>query len=209
MKFSKCIFFVFLFGLGIKAFCQSDQEDQNWHPGYVVTSEEDTIYGPLSINFSNDLVQVNEENTVKTFSANQISLIYFKENSGTEERFVYAFPFHPFSDFKPKRFFEMLFSGKFLCLLSKEALVSESVPVYDSFTYRSYFTTRTRMVRDFFLMFPGEKVKAYSGGKKELLSLLSDEKEKIKKFISQNNLNTSKKEDLLLIIREYNRLKAT
>jgi hypothetical protein len=58
-------------------------------------------------------------------------------------------------------------------------------------------------------MFPGEKVRAFSGSKKELLSLLSDKKESMKKFIGDNKLDSAKKEDLLLIVREYNRLKAS
>jgi hypothetical protein len=202
--------FVFLFLISSSTFLfgQAGTEDAEWNPGYLITTDEDTIYGPVSISYTKDLVQINEENTVKTFGPNQIEMIYFKENSGTEERYVYTFPFHPYSDFKPQKFFEMLFSGKFLCLLGREMLVSETVPVYDNFTYRNYFITRTREVVDFFLMFPGEKVKAFSGNKKELYNLLGDKKELIKNFISDNKLNPTKKEDLLLVIREYNRLKS-
>lgn len=203
-------FFLILLVLPVFSVCaQQAAEDADWNPGYIVTSEEDTLYGPVSVNYASDLVQVNEENSVKTFGPNQIELVYYKENSGTEERYIYTFPFHPYSDFKPQKFFEVLFSGKFLCLLGREMLISETVPVYDNFTYRNYFITRTREVIDFYLMFPGEKVKSFTGNKKELLSLLSDKKEGIKKFISENKLNTTKKEDLLLIVREYNRLKAS
>jgi hypothetical protein len=209
MTSGRWIFFFIFFLWPFALLAQNGPEDADWNPGYLVTNEEDTLYGPVSINYASDLVQINEENTVKTFGPNQIELFYYKENAGSEERYIYTFPFHPYSDFKPQKFFEMLFSGKFLCLLGREMIVSETVPVYDNFTYRNYFVTRTREVLDLYFMFPGEKVRAFSGSKKELLSLLSDKKESMKKFIGDNKLDSTKKEDLLLIVREYNRLKAS
>jgi hypothetical protein len=56
-------------------------------------------------------------------------------------------------------------------------------------------------------MFPGEKVKALSGSKKELLLMLADKKDQIKKYIQDNKLSVTDKEDLSLIIKEYNILK--
>ena len=190
------------------AFSQTTLDLENWNPGYIVTKDEDTIYGPVMINYGTDLVQINEENTVKTYGANQIERVYVKEKDKDMERYIYSFQFHPYSDFKPYKLFEILFSGKSVCLLSREMLVTETVPIYDNFTYRTYYTTRTRLSSDFFLMFPGEKVKALSGSKKELLLLLSDKKDQIKKYIHDNKLNVSEKEDLSLIIKEYNILKA-
>jgi hypothetical protein len=192
----------------LSAFAQAEPDLEKWNPGYLVTKEEDTLYGPIVVNYANDLIQINEENTVKTYGANQISMVYVKENTSGLERYIYAFRFHPFSDFKPHKLFEMLFSGKSACLLSREMLVTETVPMYDNFTYRTYYTTRTRLSSEFFIMFPDEKVKAISGSKKELLLLLGDKKEALKKFISDNKLSPANKEDLVKIILEYNKLKS-
>lgn len=180
---------------------------ENWNPGYLVTNEEDTIYGPILLNYQNDLVQINEENMVKTFGANQIAMVFIKENQGDNERYIYSFQYHPYSDFKPYRFFEMLFSGKHASLLAREMLVTETVPMYDHFSYRTYYTTRTRLVADFFLMLPEKKVRVISNSKKEFLNYLSDKKEEIKKFMSANKLSLTQKEDLSRIVQEYNILK--
>jgi len=193
----------------VKAQSNAYADLENWNPGFLVTKEEDTIYGPISINYQNDLVQVNEENTVKTFGANQILMVYIKENDSDNDRYLYSFPFHPYSDFKPHKFFEMLFSGKTICLLSREMVVTESVPMTDNFTLRTYYLTRRRLNTDFFILFPDQKVRGFSGSKKELLNLLSDEKEAIKKLIKAENLSVSKKEDLIKIITRYNQLKNT
>jgi len=199
---------IFFFGFLKQGFSQADMDLDSWNPGYIVTQDEDTLYGPVMVNYSTDLVQINEENTVKTYGANQIKMVYVKENDQDMDRYIYSFPFHPYSDFKPFKLFEMHFSGKSVCLLGREMLVTETIPMYDNFTYRTYYTTRTRLSSEFFLMFANQKVKALSGSKKELLLLFSDKKEQIKKYIQDNNFKVTEKEDLLHIIKEYNRLKA-
>lgn len=180
---------------------------ENWNPGYIVTTDEDSIYGPVLINFPKDLVQVNEENTVKTYAANQLKMIYFKTNEGDEEKYFYPFRYHPYSDFKPYKIFEMLFSGLHLSLVAREMLITETVPYFDSFTYRTFYTTQTRLVQEFYFLFPGEKVKAFSGSKKELLSVLADKKEELKKYISESKISLNQKEDLIKLVKEYNKLK--
>ena len=180
---------------------------ENWNPGYLVTVEEDTLYGPIIVNYQNDLVQINEENTVKTFGANQISMVYIKDNDSDNDRYIYSFPFHPYSDFKPSKLFEMLYSGKSICLLSREMFVTETVPMYDNFTYRTYYTTRTRLSAEFYFLFPEKRVRAVTNSKKEVLNLLADKKDEMKKLISAQKLSVSQKEDLIRIVTEYNKLK--
>lgn len=205
--FRGLIYLLFLLLFSIKTSAQSNQDTENWNPGYLVTMEEDTIYGPVLMNFQNDLVQLNEENMVKTYASNQLKMVYYRDNENDEAKYFYTFKYHPYSDFKPYRLFEMIFSGIHLCLLAREMLVTETVPYYDSFSFRTYYTTRTRLAQEFYFMFPGEKVKNYSGGKKELLSLLADQKEEIKKFLTINKISFNQKEDLIKVVKEYNRLK--
>lgn len=199
------LLFLATFGIG---FAQNSIKDlENWNPGYLVTVEEDTLYGPIIVNYQNDLVQINEENTVKTFGANQVIMVYIKDNDSDNERYIYSFPFHPYSDFKPSKLFEMLYSGKSICLLAREMLVTETVPMYDNFSYRTYYTTRTRLSAEFFFLFPEKKVRAVTTSKKEVLNLLGDKKEEMKKLISSQKLSVTQKEDLIRIVTEYNKLK--
>ena len=182
---------------------------EDWNPGYLVTSDEDTLYGPISLLYQTDLVQVNDENRLKTFGANQIRFIFIKEkNNNANERYIYPFPYHPYSDFKPQRFFEMLFSGIYLSLLCREILVTETVPQYDNFTFRTYYSTRTRLQKEFFLMFPGKTVRLAGNSRKELFMQLSDKKIEIKKYMNDKNLDPGNQDDLTKIVVEYNRLKS-
>ena len=182
---------------------------EDWNPGYLVTNDEDTLYGPVSLLYHTDQVQVNDENRVMTFGANQVSMVYLRDRDNPEnERYIYPFPYHPYSDFKPQRFFEMLFSGIHLSLLCREILITETIPMYDNFTFRTYFSTRTRLQREYYLMFPEKKVRLFTARKKDVLVQLADKKEAIKKFLATQNIDLDKQEDIVKIVKEYNRLKA-
>jgi hypothetical protein len=182
---------------------------EDWNPGYLVTIDDDTLYGPLSLLYQTDLVQINDENRLKTYGANQIRVVFIRDkNNNSNERYIYPFPYHPYSDFKPQRFFEMLFSGIHLSLLCREILVTETVPQYDNFTFRTYFSTRTRLQKEFYLMFPGKNVRLAGNSRKSIFMQLSDKKNEIKKFMTEKNLSPEIQEDLNKIVVEYNRMKS-
>jgi len=176
---------------------------EDWNPGYLVTQDEDTLYGPVSILYQTDLVQINDENRLKTFGANQIRVVFIRDkNNNSNERYIYPFPYHP------QRFFEMLFSGIYLSLLCREILVTETVPQYDNFTFRTYYSTRTRLQKEFYLMFPGKNVRLAGNSKKAIFMQLADKKNEMKKFMTEKNLDPEVQEDLNKIVVEYNRLKS-
>lgn len=205
------LIFSFLFTWNLQfVLAQSGQDGlEDWNPGYLVTNDEDTLYGPVSLLYHTDQVQVNDENRVMTFGANQVSMVYLRDRDNPEnERYIYPFPYHPYSDFKPQRFFEMLFSGIHLSLLCREILITETIPMYDNFTFRTYFSTRTRLQREYYLMFPEKKVRLFTARKKDVLVQLADKKEAIKKFLATQNIDLDKQEDIMKIVKEYNRLKA-
>ena len=182
---------------------------EDWNPGFLVTIDDDTLYGPLSLLYQTDLVQINDENRLKTYGANQIRVVFIRDkNNNSNERYLYPFPYHPYSDFKPQRFFEMLFSGIHLSLLCREILVTETVPQYDNFTFRTYFSTRTRLQKEFYLMFPGKNVRLAGNSRKSIFMQLADKKNEMKKFMTEKNLNPEIQEDLNKIVVEYNRLKS-
>lgn len=188
---------------------QSEGTLEDWNPGYLVTMDEDTLYGPISLLYQTDLVQINDENRLKTFGANQIRVVFIRDkNNNSNERYIYPFPYHPYSDFKPQRFFEMLFSGMHLSLLCREILVTETVPQYDNFTFRTYYSTRTRLQKEFYLMFPGKKVRLAGNSRKAVFMQLADLKNEMKKFMTEKNLDPEIQEDLNKIVVEYNRLKS-
>ena len=182
---------------------------EDWNPGFLVTIDDDTLYGPLSLLYQTDLVQINDENRLKTYGANQIRVVFIRDkNNNSNERYLYPFPYHPYSDFKPQRFFEMLFSGIHLSLLCREILITETVPQYDNFTFRTYFSTRTRLQKEFYLMFPGKNVRLAGNSRKSIFMQLADKKNEMKKFMTEKNLNPEIQEDLNKIVVEYNRLKS-
>jgi hypothetical protein len=210
MKFRFLLLVVFLLLSSSGSRAQTSEGTlEDWNPGFLVTIDDDTLYGPLSLLYQTDLVQINDENRLKTYGANQIRVVFIRDkNNNSNERYLYPFPYHPYSDFKPQRFFEMLFSGIHLSLLCREILVTETVPQYDNFTFRTYFSTRTRLQKEFYLMFPGKNVRLAGNSRKSIFMQLADKKNEMKKFMTEKNLNPEIQEDLNKIVVEYNRLKS-
>jgi hypothetical protein len=196
-----------LLGLGHNGFCQQDFLNlENWNPGYLVTVDDDTLYGPVMVLYNSDLAQVNEANRVKTFGANQIQMVYLRENETETEHYIYSFPYHPSARLKPHRLFEMLYSGPGLSLLCRETLAIETVPLTDAQTMRVIYTTRARVNSDFFILYPDKKVRSFRPVRKELLPLFGDRKEAMQALIKKERLSLSSREDLIRILTEYNRL---
>lgn len=180
----------------------------NWNPGFLVTQEEDTIYGPVTVNYQADIVQVNEENTIKTFGANQILMVYLKQNDDQEERYFYSYPFHPFSEFKPFKLFEKIYEGPHISLLAREMLVTESIPVYDQYAMRTFYTSRSKIVSEYFIWLPEKKkVKSLKFNKKEFLKAFPDFNDQLKTFMEKEKLVYTEREDLVKLVTFYNTLK--
>lgn len=205
-RFGAAIFL--LPGIWINSYGQQDFLNlENWNPGYLVTADDDTLFGPVMVLYNNDLAQVNEANRVKTFGANQVQMVYLRENETEAEHYIYSFPYHPSARLKPHRLFEMLYSsGGGLSLLCRETLAIETVPLTDAQTLRVIYTTRARVNSDYFLLFPDKKVRPFRPVRKELLPLFGDRKEAMQAFIKKERLSLSSREDLIRILTEYNRL---
>jgi hypothetical protein len=54
----------------------------------------------------------------------------------------------------------------------------------------------------------GEKIRRYSGSKKELMVMLRDKQSELKRYIKENKLKLNRRADLIKIIEQYNKLKA-
>jgi hypothetical protein len=179
---------------------------ENWNPGFLVTRDDDTLYGPVMVLYNSDLAQVNEANRVKTFGANQIQMVYLRENETEIEHFIYSYPYSPGSTLKPHRLFEVLYSSPSVSLLCRESLVIETVPLTDAQTMRVMYTTRAKVNSDYFLQFADKKVKPFKTSRKDFLPLFGDRKAEMLAFIKKEKLSISNRENLIRILTEYNRL---
>jgi len=200
---------VFFALLTILCFDQKvEAQDQRAMNGYLVLAEGDTLRGQFLLKLEDNLVQLMEKESIKTFSAKQINTLNVLDDEAGLERFYYPFPFKLISSYKMPTLFEMLLSGKHLSLLQRERIILETVPVYDFYMNRTMYATRNRIKAEVFLMWNEDKIRKFNYSRKELFNWLNDEQKPLKAYIKENKLSVNNRADLKKIVLYYNQLKS-
>ncbi|QHT67064.1 hypothetical protein GXP67_10595 [Rhodocytophaga rosea] len=186
-------------------YAQTDGYRDIWYKGTLVLAEGDTLDGDIHYELQSDLVQINTDNTIKTYSARQIwSFQVYDPDMMTDRRF-FALPYAVESSYKVPMLFELLTEGN-VSLLAREKLVTENIPQYSYWSSSRYYT-RTRLSNDFFFGFENGRIRRYDGSKRDFFYLIKEKSGDVKKFVSENRLRYSDKYDLIQIINYYNSIK--
>jgi hypothetical protein len=178
---------------------------QVWHDGKLVTIDGDSLYGILKYDLEGDVVQVKNSSagTIKTFSARKISYFEIFDALQGYYRYFYSLPFFVRSNYKVTMLFELLKEGE-ITLLSREAIVMETVPQYNAY-YRSNFT-RQRLAYTYYFLQNGKELFEFGGKRNELLSIMSKHESEIKDYIKKYKLKTDERQDLVRIVTYFNEL---
>jgi hypothetical protein len=92
--------------------------------------------------------------------------------------------------------------------LAREMLVTESIPVYDQYAMRTFYTSRSKIVSEYFIWLPEKKkVKSLKFNKKEFLKAFPDFNDQLKTFMEKEKLVYTEREDLVKLVTFYNTLK--
>jgi len=174
-----------------------------WHEGKVVLISGDTVMGLLKYNLESDLIQVNTNNVMQTYSSRKI--IFYEIFDVTVDNFrqFYALPYNVKPNYKVPIIFEVLYEGP-LTLLARESIVLENNPTYNSY-YRSNHTRR-KLVYNYYFLNQREGISRYGGKKKDLIFIMRRKSNEVKKFMKKNHLRHDKRTDLIKITTYYNNL---
>jgi hypothetical protein len=201
-----CLFIGCIF-LHTAAFAQRNAFRDNWYKGSLILSSGDTLSGLIHFELNNDLVQINLNETVKTYSARQIWSYQIYDPDMMADRHFYALEYQVEPNYKIPVLFEVLVVGD-VSLLAREKLVTESVPQYDYWGNGRYLYTRNRLSHDLYFGFANGKIRKYGGTKKDFFYLIKDRSGEMKKFIKENRLRYNDVFDMVQIIDYYNSLKS-
>ena len=109
---------IFTFFLLTSHFTYSQQfPSEIWHEGKAVLVSGDTIKGQIKYDFTNDLIQLNANGILRTFSARKLFYFEIFDELAGSYRYFYSLPFNMHSDYEVPILFEVLYEGK-LTLLS-------------------------------------------------------------------------------------------
>lgn len=172
---------------------------EHWHEGYLVSNDGDSLRGKLKYDMESDLVQLDKNGRIQTFSGRNMS--YFEIFDAVTENYrqFYVIPFSVNVEYKVPRIFEMLYLGE-LSLVSREAIVNEAVNP-SSFSY--YGSTR-RLSNVFYFVYKDGKVVKYENKRNHLMEVMGEKSKDIRAYMKKNHLRSDKLQDLVRITAFYN-----
>ncbi len=177
-----------------------------WHDGWIVTDDVDTLRGEIKYDLTNDLVQVKSRDRLNTFSSRKIVYIEFYDKTSENYRQFYSLPYAVNYDYKVPMLFELLYEGE-LSLLAREAIIQETVPAVQSYSFSGYNQTRQRLDYSFYFLDKKGNIRLYTGKKPELQDAMRDRWSEVKPFMKKNHLSPDKIRDLVRIVSFYNSVK--
>lgn len=165
-------------------------------------ADQDTLKGQVKYDLSSDVVQVEINQRVLTFSAKK--LFFFEIDDVTIENYrqFYVLPFEVSYNFKAPVIFEVVLEGR-TTLLCREKIVIQNTR-YSPYATSSY--SRRILEYDYYLLDERGDIVEFRAKKKDLLAALKRREREIKQYITANNLRVDKKTDLARIIAFYNAL---
>lgn len=177
-----------------------------WHEGKVVLIDQQEHQGMVKYDLETDIVQVNDEKTIRTFSSKKILYFEIFDQSVDSYRQFYALPYAVSPGYETPILFEVLHEGRPLSLLAREAITTETIPQYSYYYGRSNYYSRYKLVYEFYFFNEKQGIRRYQMKKKELLRLMDRKSSEVRKFINDHNLRVDRRRDLERITSYYNSL---
>jgi len=176
-----------------------------WHEGEVVLLQGDTLKGLVKYDLETDIVQyTRDKKTIKTYTARKLLHFEIFDNTSGRYRSFYVLPYNLNGNYQAPIIFELVYEGKKLTLLSREA-IEYQVTNYPYSVAGSY--TRLELVYTHFFLTDEGNILRFDGKKKDLLrGVMARKSSDIKKFIKTNRLRVERRPDLVKIVAYFNSL---
>ncbi len=170
-----------------------------WHNGYLIMEGGDTLKGQIKYNLQTDLLQLQANNRVETYTARKVVFFEIFDALLKDYRKFYSLPFSATGSYRAPVFFELLTEGK-MTLLTRESLEYKT---YSSFYYYGSYT-RLVLVHKFFLLGENGEITEFQGKKNDWIYAMGNYGEEVQKYSKSNKLDFDDKKDLTRIVEYYN-----
>lgn len=203
------IFSFYLFFAESKANAQQLSRDF-WHDGEVNLFSGETLKGKIKYDLDTDNIQLQYNNTIKSFSAFQVESFQFFDEVLKMPRAFYALPYKKSGNYESPTFFE-LFAEGYLTLLNREIITYRMMyPTgFWGWGYRPWMGTSVPVLDDsyYVLLMKEEKVVKLVDTKKDILALMQDKAREVEGFVAANRIRFDRREDLVRLFDFYNSMK--
>lgn len=179
---------------------------QTWHEGELTLLDGDRLRGKIKYNLEADVVQLNVNNTIQTYSARKLLFFEIYDQEYGRYRQFYALPYDDRGNgnYEVPRLFEVLHENA-LTLLCREEITQENIPQYGGF-YGNQMGTRPRLTFNYFFLDRQGEIVRYSQKKGDLYDILSRHSDELQQYIKKNRLKHDRQGDLVRITAYYNSL---
>jgi hypothetical protein len=173
-----------------------------WHEGKAVLESGDTLKGKIKYEIDKDLIQVDGNGPLQSLTSRKVVYYEIFDAFSGRYRQFYSIPFSLAGSYKTPTFFELLTEGR-LTLMSREALESRT---YNTGYYAYGTISRLVLIDKYFVLDEKGDVNPFSGKKNDMLELMRNKDEEIKRFIRDNNISMDRKADVVRTFVYYNTL---
>ncbi|HAS38999.1 MAG TPA: hypothetical protein DCS93_00905 [Microscillaceae bacterium] len=190
-----------LTGLLMYSFSANAQSyaETTWKRGWVVKKNRDTLRGEIKYSLKNSSIQIKMDNIIKTYTPSGVISFLFLDPVRRYRRQFFSIPYarRRGSSYKVPSFFELIYSGKPITILSRQ----QSVVVRSNRIRGGYGWVEQDI---FFLMDQKGRIKEVKPTKKSILRALGNRERALKDFIKLNRVNVSTREGLIRTVDYYN-----
>lgn len=175
---------------------------QAWSEGEVVLMSGEKIEGLINIDYKLDIVQCKlEDGSIRAFSPVNVSHFSFFDQETKNRRFFAAINFENRYDYEHKSFFEVIINGE-LSVLRKGKYVKR-VPVRSGAA--TNYNVKT-IVHHNYYAFTNDEQKRIRNFRKDVLPMMEEHEDKLKRYIKKHKLNVNELVDQLMVVNYYNYL---
>ncbi|MFK7901020.1 MAG: hypothetical protein AB8B61_09720 [Cyclobacteriaceae bacterium] len=177
---------------------------KQWHKGTLYLTSGDSISSQVQYNFTNDVVFLNENGKLKTYSPVQINKLTFKDSQSDITRYFKKIEVKQSNGFQRPTLFEILYENSY-SLLRKDLVYRPQTTQYSPFSIGSamYLSQNTEAYL-FFMLDKRGIIHPFEANKKSIYSLFPLLKEEVKTFIKNNKLKPHKVSDLISVFEYAN-----
>lgn len=198
----------------------------HWFEGQVTLENKEKIDGIIQYDYTSDIVKVKRNEHIRSFTAKQCLMLEFFDENRNMRREYFSLPYAiKQSNYEVPVFFEVIIFGEKMTLLARQSIgviTERAFPAGGFGFYHPFGSVYSREVEfeAFYILKSNNKIKKltddsylpyhnskFKGVNKKLFNeLFKDREAEIKSFIKKNKLNTSKRSDLIKIVKYYNTL---
>lgn len=178
-----------------------------WHGGELDTKSGETLRGTLQYNIEENTVVIRiGDGTTRSFTPNTADAFQFTDALTGQQRIFYALPYAApkMRGYAQPIFFELLSEGEWN-LLCQEKLENRYNSYYDPYLLMPRSYAVTVLVFQYFLMDRQGNIQPLSATIDGLQAAFPQQADALKDWVKDQKLDLTRREDMVLVIRQANR----